>query len=200
MEGISLIYIDDNIDPNITYYFVEIFNSEIAKIKFDEIEFTVETGYEELISNDKVKEADVIIIDSRLFENGRVMADKFTGEEFKIILKKVFPYKEVVVITQNEIEECSGVIPKFNSKDINQIEYYNSVWKPVLEEAIKEVLVFRKLSRKLLINQSIERVLVEQIMDSIEGSSEYQKLTTEDIDRLIEKFEELNGCCDEERL
>lgn len=192
-DTINLVYIDDRIDPTITSYFVDDFVSELAEIDFAEIDFNNQAEYEKLIENEIVKKSDVIIIDSRLFENGHVISDKFSGEEFKIILKKIFPYKEVIVITQNEIDEGSGVISKFNSKGNNHVEYYNTNWKPVIEKAVRDILVFRNLSKKLVVNPNVEKVLVEQIIDSLDGMSEYQRLTTNDIDKLIGAFEELKG-------
>lgn len=48
--------------------------------------FNSEEGYESLINNTEVRTANIIFIDSKLFEN-RNTNGKFTGEEFKIILK-----------------------------------------------------------------------------------------------------------------
>lgn len=57
----------------------------------------------------------MIFIDSQLFQNNTASNGKYTGEQFKLILKKIFPYIEVIVITQNEIpEEFTSTIAKYN--------------------------------------------------------------------------------------
>lgn len=198
MENINLVYIDDNIDPHITSYFLDDFTTEKAEIQLAQIHFKSSNSYEDIINNELVMRADVIIIDSKLFENARIIQDKLTGEELRIIIKKIFPYKEVIVITQNDIDDKFGVIPKFDkSKSQDQKDFYDINWKPLIESAIRNVLIFRKLSEKLELNRNIERVLVEQILDSLNGTAEYEKLTANDIDKLVESFESIKrGYCD----
>jgi len=91
------VYIDDELDTNISRYIVQGYKKEGLKKIYDEIEFNNEKGYDSLINDERIKEANIILIDSKLFENDKVSSGKFSCEEFKMILKKVFPYIEVIV-------------------------------------------------------------------------------------------------------
>ena len=86
-------------------------------------------------------------IDTQLFQNRTSSNCKFTGEEFKLILKKVFPYIEVIVITQNEIpEEYTSTIPKYNpKKETSADDYYNKLLKPKIDEAITRICEYRAI-------------------------------------------------------
>ena len=101
MEKYSLVYIDDNPETALTRYLDEEFRSDNYEIICSEIIFKPEDGYESLLSDQRVSSANIILIDSWLFENRTAANFKFTGEEFKLILKKLFPFIEVIVITQN---------------------------------------------------------------------------------------------------
>jgi len=102
METLKLLYIDDHPETSLSKY-LDKYKSPSCEIEYSDIEFKPDEGYESLINNSDVKSANIIFIDSKLFENRNAIAGKFTGEEFKIILKKYFPFIEVIVITQNEI-------------------------------------------------------------------------------------------------
>ena len=102
MEILKILYIDDNPEPSLSKYLDKYKNSS-CDIEYSDIKFNPDEGYESLINNAEVKSANIIFIDSKLFENRTAIAGKFTGEEFKIILKKYFPFIEVIVITQNDI-------------------------------------------------------------------------------------------------
>ena len=101
-EKINLVYIDDDRDEAISAYLEECYRNDMYDIKYTEIEFDGDNGYESLLDSPDVASANVILIDSRLFENDRIKSKgKFSGEEFRMILRKVFPFIEVLVISQN---------------------------------------------------------------------------------------------------
>ena len=148
MCKIELLYIDDNIEPSISEYFAEklcktSINGVEIKINYEEFKFNKNNNYVDILNNDKIINANLIIIDSRLFENSKVGEEKLSGEEFKIMLKKLFPFKEVIVISQNEenLKEFQ-ILRKFLSshKDNNSIEFYEKNWKN-----INILKLFRKL-------------------------------------------------------
>lgn len=90
MKEIGITYIDDNMDLELQKYFDKEYHNQDYNIIFKCKKFDPNIGYEELINDEKVRNANIIIIDSKLFENNNVNSGKFTGEEFKLILKKFF--------------------------------------------------------------------------------------------------------------
>ena len=104
MEEYNLLYIDDDIDSQLSEYLDKDLKNALQSdivLNISEHEFKPAEGYKSLLENPQVATANIILIDSRLFENNSATDGKFSGEEFKIILKKQFPFIEVVVITQN---------------------------------------------------------------------------------------------------
>lgn len=197
MDKIKIVYIDDYVDSNISRYLVEEYQHEAFEKEYGEVRFNSAEGYDSLINNQLVKEANIILIDSKLFENGKVDTGKFTGEEFKMILKKVFPFIEVIVITQNELEEDYGNISKYREGvTITPQKYYSLHLKKALDDAIQNIHIYRNIANKLKGNEGIDKVLIEKIMNSLEGSAQYDELTTIDIDNIILAFKELQGDMD----
>lgn len=190
METIKLLYVDDNVDLYISQYLNEKYSYVGAKIEYLERTFKTKDTYESLLSDKDVQFADIIIIDSVLFENAKLANQKLTGEEFKIILKKVFPFKEVIVVTQNEVDEEYRIIKKFDTS-INScsIDFFEKEWKPILDGAIERVKLCRKLLKRIEEKNYVEKYLFEEIQQSLQGESGYDKLTVEDVDRLIAAFE-----------
>jgi hypothetical protein len=140
-----------------------------------------------------VASANVILIDSRLFENDSIKCKgKFSGEELRMILRKVFPFIEVLVISQNGENSDFEIIPKYRSgSSETSKEYYERVLQKKIDESIKRVLTFRNISRKLENNNGIEKFLVEKAVDSLNGISNYEDLSKEDIDKLISAFQNI---------
>lgn len=150
-------------------------------------------GYENLLDSPEVASANVILIDSRLFENDSIKCKgKFSGEEFRMILRKVFPFIEVLVISQNGENKNFEIIPKYRSgSSETSKEYYERVLKDKIDECIKRVITFRNISKKLENNNGIEKFLVEKAVDSLNGINDYEDLSKEDIDKLIAAFQSM---------
>ena len=192
MNKINLVYVDDDRDQNISIYLAEEYCYPKYDICYEEISFDNRKGYESLINDSRIKEANIILIDSKLFENGRVSGGKFTGEEFKIILKKTLPFIEVIVITQNEIEKDYGILLKYReNKSQEPNQYYAGKLKKALNQAVENVCIYRNISEKLKKNEDIDKMLVERIINSLDGYSLYEELTVKDIDEIITVFKEL---------
>ena len=116
IENIKLVYIDDTPDIELSKYFDQInqhYPSDEYILEPLEIRFDPEKDYSSLLKDDRVQTANIIVIDSRLFENRTATGGKFTGEEFKLVLQKFYPYIEVIVITQNEMDACLDMVPKY---------------------------------------------------------------------------------------
>ena len=192
MKEIGITYIDDNMDLELQKYFDKEYHNQDYNIIFKCKKFDANIGYEELINDEKVRNANIIIIDSKLFENNNVNSGKFTGEEFKLILKKVFPFIEVIIITQNEIDGEIEKVPKFNSKEQNcSKKDYDEHLLPLIDESIKKIIETRKIFEIMEKNENLEKLLVEKIINSLNGLDEYDELSKTDIDELIKSFRQL---------
>ncbi len=192
MEKINILYIDDNTDTYISEYLSEKYRYDGVNGEYEERPFTSEDSYETLLVDDKIKAADIIIIDSVLFQNANFVNEKLAGEEFEIILKKIFPFKEMIVVTQNEVEKDLGILKKYDSSSKqDKNEFFNKIWKPHLDEAIYRILIYRKVFKRIEEKKYVETYFLEEIQKSLAGEDSYEQLSVEDVDKLIETFEEM---------
>lgn len=195
---INTLYIDDGPEPALST-FLATYSQEGFSFTHKDIKFNPQSGYESLLEDNRVKTANIIFIDSKLFENRTVVDSKLSGEEFKIILKKEYPFIEVFVITQNEIETGMDKIAKYNSTDMEDLsarEYYEQVIPSRIQNALKNIMEYRLIVDKMKGNSFIERLLVEKITNSLEGNGIYDELKKADIDQLICTFKEVQALID----
>lgn len=191
MTTLKILYIDDHPEAALSKYLDNYKNSN-CEIEYSDIEFNPDEGYESLINDPDVKSANIIFIDSKLFENRNAIAGKFTGEEFKIILRKYFPFIEVIVITQNEIAQEYETISKYDPKcGKKPEEYYDKELPNLLEQCIRNIFEVRKIASELEKNTSWEKVMVEKIVNSVNGQGKFDELTKNDIDDVIKMFRQL---------
>ena len=202
MENINILYIDDKIDPHITKYLDSTIEINDVNIFTNEYEFNIESDtYKTILENEEIKKADIILIDSRLFENSHTGASKISGEEIKIILTKFFPFKNIIVISQNGTNKSLGILGKYKySKSITPKEYYDNEWKDIIEKSIQEILIIRNINSQLKNNENIETIVKEKIENSIAGISQYEELSKDDIDNCIKTFLEIKEICKNEGL
>ena len=197
MERYSLIYIDDKPDEALTRYLDRELSNEDYQIDFSEIVFHPEEGYESLLTP-TIKGANIIIIDSLLFENKTATGGKFTGEEFKLFLKKYCPFIEVIVITQNGDELGINKVSKYNKTSIQTAaQYYASIIPKQINEAIGNIQQYRRLASIFSKNDIWETMIKEKVIDALNGINPYEDLTKEDIDNLIAAFKEVQESLDE---
>ena len=197
MDKISLVYIDDSPETTLVKYLDKEFHSDSYEIEYSEIIFHPEDGYESLLLNPKVKAANIILVDSWLFENRTATEKKFTGEEFKLVLKKVLPFIEVIVITQNGVDGDIDKLPKYDmSCGIAASEYYQSVLPDVINNAVANIQQYWLLAELVNQNDSWESILKDKVMATLNGTSAYDELSKSDVDALISAFKELQGCLD----
>ena len=196
MDKFSLVYIDDNPDTALSEYLARGILGENYEITCQEIIFNPETGYKTLLSDSRIRRANIILIDSWLFENRTVADMKFTGEEFKLILRKFFPFIEVIVITQNPIEPGIMKIAKYNNRlsGSSACEYYAQELSKVIDSVIPNIRQYQLLAAQVEKNDSWEMTLKEKVLATLNGTSAYDDLTTSDIDKLISAFKEMEGC------
>ena len=192
MEKYSLVYIDDNPETALTRYLDEEFKSDNYELVCSEIIFKPEDGYESLLSDQRVSSANIILIDSWLFENRTATNVKFTGEEFKLILKKLFPFIEVIVITQNGTDSEIRKIAKYDkSFGDSASEYYDSKLPTIINKAVSDIKQYRILADLVKKNDIWEDVLKDKVIATLKGTNTYDKLTKDDIDSLILAFKEI---------
>jgi hypothetical protein len=195
---INIVYVDDNPDEEISKYLKKNYKYHNFQKKYEEIIFNNDIGYEQLINNPLIKEANIILIDSRLFVNSEVSSEKFSGEEFKIILKKIFPFIEVIVISQNDDIEAYDIVSKYRQRNSeSSSEYYAKKLKEVLDLSIRNIEIYRKVAEKIKNNKGFDTFLVEKITNSLDGLPQYDELKSEDIDNLIIAFNELRSSINE---
>lgn len=205
--SISIVYIDDISDEILSLYMSKIYCSnpfrrsatapEIKK-DYKEVPFRGDEGYEKLLQNTTVKSANVILIDNHLFEERTIGTSRFSGKQFKVILRKLLPYVEVIIITQDKALTGENVIRKFSGRHgENANQYYQENLAPLLDNAIKEVLDFEELANDLKQSSDVEKLLVDKILNSLRGDDSYDELTKSDIDSLISSFKELKDVYEE---
>lgn len=194
MENVKLIYIDDNADPHISNYLFSKYQYSGMEVEYLQRGFGDRDTYESLLEDKDVKSSDIIIIDSVLFENANLENQKLTGEEFEIIVKNVFPFKEVIVVTQNDVDEDCKIIKKYDSSsDTDEAGFFEKEWKPVLDNAIDNIKLYRKLLKRIEEKNYLEKYFLEEIQQSVQGEKGYEKLTVKDIDKLINIFESVKS-------
>ena len=197
MEKYSLVYIDDKPEAALTKFLDKEFRSTHYEIECSEVIFRPEEGYESLLSDTKVRAANIVLIDSWLFENRTATGGKFTGEEFKLVLKKFFPFIEVIVITQNGTESEITKVAKYDkSCGKTASEYYSAVLPKYLDAAVANIHQYRLLAELISKNDSWEEVIKDKVIDTLKGKNTYDELTKTDIDTLIQAFKEIQESLD----
>ena len=193
-QPIKLVYVDDRIDATLSRYLDEYCSQYPSpNLMYQEIHFLKEDTYEDLLLNEGIRTTNILLIDSRLFEEADAGNEKFTGEEFRVILGKSFPYIEVVVISQNILDVSWSCVEKCKgNRNYKEAEaYYNGKLRATLEEKIKIIRETRKIIEKLESRESIDRMLIEKIRHLANGSADYDELKVSDIDRIIQAFNDL---------
>ena len=191
MEKIKLIYVDDKIDLYVSRYLLN--NSDILNYDYEEITYRNEFTYENFLEKENFQKSDIIILDSMLFENNNSKNNKITGEELGVIIKKIFPFKEILIITQNQDKSEYCDLNKFNSKfyEKNYESFFENEWLPSLKKAINKFILYKKIMNNIKIKDYMDTVLYEKINNSICGISIYDELKESDINNLIKAFQEM---------
>lgn len=192
LTNIKLLYIDDKIDLDLSRY-IDTLNVRVGdkvSLQTDELPFK---DYESTINSKKINESNVILIDSKLFEDATVQNGKFTGEQFKLILKKVYPFIEVIVITSKDNNISNLTVRKYSGSG-DAFKYYDDELKPVIERAISNIIEFQKIAVSLNNNSEFNKsakYLLDTINNSLKGEDIYEELKKEDIDKFIEAFKSI---------
>jgi len=200
MVEINIVYVDDHPDESLSKYIDKIYVAnpyEGIQKNYIEITFDGSKGYESLLNDPRIHSANVILIDNHLFEERSQSSGKFSGKQFKVILRKLFPFIEVLIITQDEKLKGNNIILKFFGKNgEDPSEYYKKNLDEILNQSIKEVVGFESLADELEKSDDVEEVLIDKILQSLKGDNSYDSLTKEDINKFINCFKELKDSCD----
>ena len=62
---------------------------------------------------------------------------------------------------------------------------------PILDQCIRNIFEVRKITSELQKNTSWEKVMVEKIVNSVNGQGKFDEFTKNDIDDVIKMFQEL---------
>lgn len=192
MQLITMIYVDDKIDLFVSKYLKE-YSNDKANYEYLELKFESNYSYENLLNSEEIKKSDILFLDSMLFENSTVRDNKISGEELGLIIKKIFPFKEIIVITQYQEKMEYSTLKKYNSSTYNCDSnlFFNDNWDRVIEKATENIILNRNILKNISSKKYVEKFLFEKMENSINGVLDYDNLTKVDIDNLINAFEEM---------
>ena len=196
-EQVRLLYVDDVIDVGLSEYLILYAGQCTSRVSYDDYRFKCDVSYVSFFKNSFVQNADIILLDSRLFQE-RDRGPRYLGEELKIILKRYFPYKEVIIISQNAVDV--DYVKKFDKLGTeNEVKcYYDKYLKPSLDQKVQTILDNRKIVEKVKENDLWDQYLKEHIADT--NSITYPDLTVEKIDELIDEFKKIEAALDVENI
>ena len=192
-QMIKIVYIDDLIDNYISNYLFNYKKKDIDCL-YEEYEIKNTDSYESLIRKNIVESADILIIDSMLFENENVGTKKLSGEDLKLILKKLNPFKEIIVVTQHKEKEDFSNLSKYSRskyKGMGPKEFFYKKWESILNDSIDKIILNRRILNKIEKDKNLDKYLIEKLNNSMHGINDYNELRKEDIDKLIKSFEEM---------
>lgn len=198
---INICYIDDRID-NILDRYLDVFCKDYNQtdkskyhLIFSDYTFKSTDNYKTLLSNSMINRSNIIIIDSRLFENENSSLSKFTGEQFKIILRQILPFIKTIVISQNATNSDSLTLKKFQTNGSMNLErskeYYDKALAPILKRNILATIEEFEVLNQLTLDNEVDPVLVGTIQSTIAGIHDTALFEKEDLDKLIELFNEV---------
>jgi putative type II DNA methylase protein len=201
METIKIVYVDDKLDPYVSKYLSSLSLDEYLYQK-KEIKFSTRDSYKSMLSNQEIRMADILFLDSMLFENNAVDGNKLSGEELGFIIKKMFPFKEILVITQFQEKSEFSSLKKYNSKTFGTCpdNFFKQYWEETILKASHNIVQNRKILERLSSENYVDKILLEKLESTMSGQIDYENLTKEDINKLIQAFEEMREVYEQDRL
>ena len=198
MESITMLYVDDKIDLYVSRY-LSSYSNDKADYKYLELTFESKYSYEDLLEKDGIQKADILFLDSMLFENSKVQDNKISGEELGLIIKKIFPFKEIIVITQYQEKIEYSALKKYNSNtySCDEHSFFRDNWEKEIVNATENIILNRNIFKNISSKKYVEKYLFEKMENSINGVSNYDNLTKADINNLINAFEEMRKLYEE---
>ena len=105
-------------------------------------------------------------------------------------MKKIFPYVETIVITQNEKDDDYLTIRKYKQGNEDSESYYNRELRPKIKLACHRIIEYRSVMKKME-SSGIDKVFIEKTRAALDGQMEYDELKKTDVDNLIATFKEM---------
>jgi len=162
------------------------------EFKYESYKFKPGDDYKKLLDNEVVSKANIIVIDSRLFENENSLLSKFTGEQFKIILRQVFPFIKTIVISQNGGNDDSLTVEKWKGF-IQSKDHYHQHLLPILIRNILSTIEEHRILSQLTLENEVDPVLIGTIHNTISGMVDTALFEKQDLDELINLFKEVKN-------
>ncbi|WP_455938547.1 hypothetical protein [Gemella morbillorum] len=180
--------------PTFVSAYLNSYSKDDVTYNYTEFRFEIEHSYVNLLEHKDVQNADILFLDSMLFENRNVGDNKISGEELGLIIKKIFPFKEIIVITQYQEKIGYSALRKYNSSTYpcgDSTSFFRNNWEKEIVKATKNITLNRNILNNISSKHYVEKYLFEKMENSINGTSNYDDLTKEDVDSLIDAFEEM---------
>ena len=103
-----------------------------------------------------------------------------------LVLKKFYPFIEIIIISQDEEEGDNYKISKYDREDGKSgVEYYSKIFPSLIDKAVSHLRLDQKLADKLKNNVVWDSVLIV-----------YDELTKTDIDNVIKAFKQIQNKLD----
>ena len=216
MTQIRLVYVDDTLDTSLSEYLDEHAEDDLREslgtqdvsLSYAEVTYDPSAGFRSLLQNRTVQNANVIIMDSKLFETSTPPEGMLSGETFRVLLRRYYPFIEVIVITQNADRDRPGMgmVHKYywrNGADPSDPEgpskYYRDELIPPIAAAVRNVMAYR-LQFERLEEELGDKAMLEKVSNSIEGLELYDELSKTDIDELVEAFKKLSDAIERDTI
>lgn len=200
METIKIVYVDDKLDPYVSKYLSSLSLDEYLYQK-KEIKFSTRDSYKSMLSKQEIRMADILFLDSMLFENNAVDGNKLSGEELGFIIKKMFPFKEILVITQYQEKSEFSSLKKYNKTfGTSSDNFFKQYWEEIILQASHNIVQNRKILERLSSENYVDKMLLEKLESTMSGQVDYENLTKKDVDKLIKSFEEMRKIYEKDRL
>ena len=195
-ERTKILYVDDIRDSGLERY-LDHFETGNDSFSASDMEFDTNSSLRDLILSPSIKDNDIILIDSRLFEESSSSASTQTGEVFKLMMRRYYPYKVTIVITRNDIGTNSLTVKKFSGSNQNFIDWYEERLGPLFLKAQKEIREDQTTLSDLQNENSGDipmTVAIDEIADSIDSGDPIDTpFKKEDIDRFVKLFQEVKN-------
>lgn len=204
-QVLKVCYIDDFIDTYLSKYLDQYPSSFINSkytLETSEYEFLPDDNYKTLLMNPQITTASVVLVDSRLFQNMTKNTAKFTGEQFLVILKKILPFIKTIIITQNEVVRDSVTVEKYKNEHRSEggaEQYYNNTLKPLLDKSLQEFIDEKEILDEMMESPEFDELLIETLNRSIDGLEENTIFEKEELDELINVFNEVRDKYEENK-
>lgn len=192
---IKVLYIDDKPDVHISRLLRGRFGEEYTEFAFADNKTVID-----LINDSKVVAADLIFVDSRLFEDKSSSEDRFQGEDFRLLLEMQFPLKKCIVVTHinlsddgEKLKKASGTIEKYEvvEREGKSLEEWETSVNSLIKATIESIQRKKSLLELEIKEGYLNQYMKEQLIGRSQGQLEYSSLKVEQINELVDRFKQV---------